>query len=418
MRRLYLQVYLTFVASLVLLVLTAGGLWRFIAGVPALDQTFESVSTVLAEQMPPAEEPPDVQQRTVSRLAARFGTDLALYDSSGKRLAAAGEAVPAPKPGDVAGGLIWGTSGPAYSLSLPDGRWLVVRMAVHRRRAGLVIVAFLGTIATAVALCAWPVVRRLTRRLERLQAAVDSLGAGELHARVRVEGRDEVANLAKSFNKAAARIEELVDAHKMLLANASHELRTPLTRMRLDIELAGVAEARSNNLKQDIGELEALVDEILLASRLDAIQRLDVREPVDILALAAEECARYEACTLEGQSAIVRGDPMLLRRLIRNLLENAKHHGLPPIEVSLVASDKIAQLDVSDHAPVIAVDARERLFSPFQRVGGASRSVGTGLGLALTRQIARRHFGDVVYHPTTGRNCFRVTLPTCDSGSV
>lgn len=414
MKRLYLQVYLTFVASLVLLVVTAGGLWRFIAGVPALDQTFEAVSMVLADQIPPAGTPPDVQQRTISQLAARFGTDLALYNSSGTRIAAAGEAVPAPEPGSNVDGVIWGASGPAYLMSISGKRSLVVRMAVHRRRAGLVIVAFLGTIAMAVALCALPVVRYLTRRLERLQTAVDSLGAGDLHARVKVEGRDEVAELAKSFNRAAARIEELVDAHKMLLANASHELRTPLTRLRLDLELAGFGGTRDTSLKRDIGELEALVDEILLASRLEAIRQLDVREAVDLLALAAEECARYEACSLEGQSALVRGDPTLLRRLIRNLLENAKRHGAPPIEVSLRSGDKTAQLEVSDQASVIALEARERLFLPFQRVPGASSSAGTGLGLALARQIARRHFGDVVYHPIAGRNCFRVTLPTLD----
>ena len=99
------------------------------------------------------------------------------------------------------------------------------------------IVGFLGVIALVVAICAYPLVRRLTRRLERLQAGVESLGAGELSARVKVEGKDEVARLAESFNRAAARIEELVSAHKMLLANTSHELRTPLSRIRLGIEL-------------------------------------------------------------------------------------------------------------------------------------------------------------------------------------
>jgi len=84
-----------------------------------------------------------------------------------------------------------------------------------------------------IAICAYPLVRRLTRRLEHLQAGVESLGAGELSARVKVEGKDEVARLAESFNSAAARIEQLVSAHKMLLANTSHELRTPLARIRL-----------------------------------------------------------------------------------------------------------------------------------------------------------------------------------------
>lgn len=416
MRRLYLQVYLTFVVSLLLVVLTVGAFWRFIAGVPTLDQTFEAVSTVLSQQVAPAEAPPEVQQRTVAQLAARFRTDLSLYGPSGERLAAAGEAMPSPSLGDHAGGLVWGTGGPAYAIRLPDGRWLVVRIAAQRGHAGLAMVTFLGTIALVVALCALPVVRQLTRRLERLRTGADSLGAGDLHARVKVEGRDEVAELAKSFNRAAARIEDLVDAHRMLLANASHELRTPLTRLCLNIELSEADELRRRDMKKDIGELETLVDEILLASRLDAIQHLDIRKPVELLALAAEECARYEACSLQGQSAMVCGDPTLLRRMIRNLLENAQRHGLPPIEVSLRIRDDSAQLDVSDHAPVIDVEQRERLFAPFQRIPGVSRSAGTGLGLALTRQIARRHFGEVVYAPTDGRNCFSVTLPILHAG--
>ena len=83
------------------------------------------------------------------------------------------------------------------------------------------IIAFLGTIALLVAVSAYPLVRGLTRRIERLQAGVEQLGGGDLKARVEVKGRDEVALLAASFNRAAERIEQLVGAHKMLLANAS-----------------------------------------------------------------------------------------------------------------------------------------------------------------------------------------------------
>jgi signal transduction histidine kinase len=84
---------------------------------------------------------------------------------------------------------------------------------------------------------AFPLVRHLTKRLERLQMGVEKLGAGDLTARVPVEGKDEVARLAQSFNRAADQIEQLVGAHKTLLANASHELRTPLARIRLALEL-------------------------------------------------------------------------------------------------------------------------------------------------------------------------------------
>jgi len=287
---------------------------------------------------------------------------------------------------------------------------LVARLPPRQRPSALVLAAFLGAIALVVALGARPVVRRLTGRLERLQRGVESLGAGDLAARVKVEGRDEVARLAESFNQAAARIESLVNAHKMLLANASHELRTPLARIRLGLELVAAHPERKAELEKDIAELDQLVDEILLVSRLDATEQLDVREAIDLAALAAEECARYDDCALEAKPVMVSGDPTLLRRMIRNLIENAKLHGRPPVEVSVAREEDRAALNVLDHGPLIAEDARERLFSTFYRIPGTGSAKGTGLGLALVRQIARRHGGDVSYNAERG-NSFTATLP-------
>jgi signal transduction histidine kinase len=158
---------------------------------------------------------------------------------------------------------------------------------------------------------AFPLVRHLTKRLERLQMGVEKLGAGDLTARVPVEGKDEVARLAQSFNRAADQIEQLVGAHKTLLANASHELRTPLARIRLALELIpeGIDPKRRKGLEQDIAELNHLLDEILLASRLGAIQENTDTEELDLLALAAEECAHYDDVELDGESAVMRRSP-------------------------------------------------------------------------------------------------------------
>ncbi len=410
MRRLYLQVYLTIVASLVLVVLTAGLLWHFIAGFPPFGQQFEVAGEIIAEFVPPVDASPQVQQQAIDRLAQRLGADLALFSRANEPLAAAGR--PLPVPGRIGrnGGWLRTAAGPAVAIPLPDGRRLVARLPSRQRLSALVLAGFLGAIALVVALGARPVVRRLTGRLERLQRGVESLGAGDLRARVKVEGRDEVARLAQSFNQAAARIESLVDAHKMLLANASHELRTPLTRIRLGLELAGTPPERKAQLERDIAELDQLVDEILLVSRLDATEQLDAREDIDLAALAAEECARYDDCCVEGSPVTVRGDPMLLRRMIRNLVENAQLHGKPPIEVTVERRDDRAVLSVLDRGPVIVEDARERLFSTFYRIPGRGGPKSTGLGLALVRQIARQHGGDVIYEPARG-SCFTVTLP-------
>jgi len=272
----------------------------------------------------------------------------------------------------------------------------------------------LTLLAVLIGVAAFPIVRQISRRLERLQRGVESLGAGDLTARVAVEGRDEVARLAASFNRAAGQIEQLVQGHKALLANASHELRTPLARIRLAVELMkGSADAqRKLGLEQDIAELDWLVDEILLASRLDAVTEAVATEEVDLLALAAEECARYDEVQLEGAVINVHGDARLLRRLLRNLLENARRHGAPPTRVRIARDAGAAVVTVWDSGQGVPPSEFENVFQPFYRPKDARNRAGTGLGLALVRQIARHHNGDA--HCAVmedGRSCFVVTLP-------
>jgi signal transduction histidine kinase len=239
-----------------------------------------------------------------------------------------------------------------------------------------------------------------------------------------VEGRDEVAQLAASFNRAASRIEELVSAHRLLLANASHELRTPLSRIRLGIELF---EAKPDpkikaDIARDIAELDELIEEILLASRLDVAAAPLAAEDVDLLALVAEECAHYDGCVLDGELVVLRGDARLLRRLVRNLLDNAQRHGRPPIRVELRRSGPQASLSVIDAGEGIPPSQRDYVFLPFHRLRGTpslpspacggGKGGGTGLGLSLVRQIARLHGGDAI---ATARpdapSCITVRLP-------
>jgi len=418
MRRLYLRVYVAVLASLVAFALVAGFLWRMLGEGGSTGYAFEVAGVLAQNVLPPVDAPAVEQQAALGRLAANLRADVALFAADRSPLASVGGPVPAPGAGRERGGWMrmWGP--PAGVIHLRDGRWLVARIRPEHRPSGASFFLMLGLLAAAVGIGAYPVVRRLTARLERLQAGVESLGAGHLAARVRVEGHDEVAGLAESFNRAAARIEELVSAHKALLANASHELRTPLTRIRMTLELLkdGVEPRRRLDLERDIAELDALIDEILLASRLDAGEAREVDEDVDLLALASEECARYEQATLEGEPAIVRGDPRLLRRMIRNLLENARRHGAPPVDVRVHRAGSTVELTVRDHGPGIPDAAGEDVFRPFRRLGTTEAS-GAGLGLALVRQIARRHGGEARYLGSDGSaSCFAVTLPRVSSG--
>src|SRR6266699_229184 len=396
MRRLYVRIYFALLASLAVFALAAGLLWRAFGDDGPWSQTYEVAATLAQNALPPAGAPRTEQQAALEKLAANLRADVALFAPDRSPLAAVGAPLPAPAADRERGGWIHRWSGPAWAVRLPDGRWLEARASRDHRHAPYGLFRVLALLALAVGVGAYPVVRRLTSRLERLQAGVESLGAGELSARVKVEGSDEVARLAGSFNRAAGRIGELIGAHKALLANASHELRTPLARIRMAVELMreSADPVRKAGLEQDIAELDALIDAILLARRLDDLKELDTDEEVDLLALAAEECARYEGAELDGQPVMVRGDPRLLRRMIRNLLENAKRHGAPPIEVRVSRAENGVQIVVCDRGPGVPEAERERVFEPFYRHTGAREITGAGLGLALVRQIARRHGGE------------------------
>jgi signal transduction histidine kinase len=412
MRHLYFRIYLALLASLAVFVLVAGVLWRTLADAGPASQASELSAALAQNVLPRADAPLALQQAALERLLGGMRADVALYSAARAPLARVGAAVPAPEEGKERSGWIrdWGAP-PAWALRLGDGRWLVARVPHGRGHPALGLLLALALIALAVGVGAYPLARRLTSRLERLQAGVELLGAGKLSARVKVEGADEVAQLAQSFNRAAARIEDLVGAHKTLLANASHELRTPLARIRMAVELIGEAAGRERRvgLEQDVAELDALVDEILLASRLEALGKPETQEEVDLLALAAEECARYEEAMLDGDSAVVRGDPRLLRRMIRNLLENAHRHGAPPVEVRVARARGEVELRVCDAGAGVSEAERERVFESFHRASGARLGTGSGLGLALVRAIARQHGGEA--RCSGAGNCFSVTLP-------
>jgi two-component system, OmpR family, sensor histidine kinase RstB len=421
MRRLYLQFYLTIVAILVIFVVAVGVLWRLSTDESRYEETFAFAGELATSALPPADAPRARQQAALDAMHARLRADLALYAPGGALVAAAGRPMPPvsalpPHSGWLRGG----PSGPTWLLRLDDGRALVVRLARGPFRPGAWLLMALAAIGLAVAIGAYPVARRLTRRLERLKAGVEQLGHGDLAARVRIEGKDEVAALAESFNRSAGRIEDLVRSHRMLLANCSHELRTPLTRIAMALALAGdgLDPRRRAELKADIAELDQLIEEILLASRLDAIRAPERSEDIDLLALAAEEAAR-DGIGVEGEPVFVRGDRMLLRRMIRNLIDNARRHGgdaAPEVRVRREADGR-ASVEVRDRGPGIAERERDRIFEPFYRPAGSAESGrGSGLGLALVRQIARHHGGDVACRAAEGGgSCFTIVLPAVDA---
>jgi len=399
-QRLYLRIWLAVVAALAVMALLVGWIWK---------------------------------EQVEHDRAQRPGREIIVRNADGNVIGqAAGRGVRVPGQGlefqvDTVGG-------ETLSIQLPRPPRPPGRSEPFWAQTPFGFVGLLGLTALAVALGAYPIVRRLTQRLEAVQRGVEQWGAGDLSVRLPEAGEDEVASLAQRFNVAAERVQTLVRSHKALLANASHELRSPLARIRMGLELmpsdgGGVgtgAEGRvRDELARNIAELDQLIDEILLASRLDlADAPMGQMEEVDLVGLAAEECAQVDA-----QLSVVDGGPpflawgsaRLLRRVLRNLLENARRHGRDAqgrvqaieVEVRHAADRASAELVVRDHGPGVPEALRERIFEPFYRLPGASeREGGVGLGLALVRTITQRHGGQVRCEAAPGGGAqFVLTLP-------
>ena len=461
MRSLYLRIYATVVVVLLLFAALSG--WLFQRQIEhergraelVLTDRMSAWAELIQRTLPGADAPPASQAEALRDWSQRLRLPLALDSAGGLRIGASesflrrqaegalGLAVRledgrtlwvmrpmrpggaggrgnrgeggGPRIGRLEGGALGDGPGGPPLLPLVPPAW--------QRGLGLLVV--LGVLFIAVAVGAFPVVRRLTRRLEALKGGVEQFGAGELSHRVAVTGTDEVAAVAASFNVAAARVEALVQSHRSLLANASHELRSPLARMKMAVSmLEGASPEQRERLKREIdtnvGELDALVEEVLLASRLDARSDTSHDERIDLLALAVEEASRVGAA-VEGREVAVRGDERLLRRALRNLLENARRYGGAEIEVRVEAADagRLARVEVCDRGPGVPAAMRERIFEPFFRLPGhAEQAGGVGLGLSLVKQIAERHGGRARCESRGGGgSCFVIELPVFSPSS-
>lgn len=412
---MYLQIYTAVTAAILIVVLCTIALWLWLDDNQRHLSAFATFAEVVEDSLPPADAAPGRQAAAMQKWIDRTHSRFALFSPDGRLLSAPLEPAIPPPAALRAGGYFDDWYGTRFVWQLKDKRALVIHFSSDRARRPWLFMAMLFALASAVAVAAWPVVRHLTARLESLQRSVEQLGQGKLSARVAMEGEDEVGRLADSFNRSARQIEQLVNAQKNMLAYASHELRSPLTRIRMASSLIATEETPAQReLIRSVEELDALVDEILLMSRLETAQALEQpdRQQTDITAMAAEECAR-ENITLNASHIIAAVEPLLLRRLMRNLTENAIKYGAQPVTASLFMVDHLIIFTLCDNGQGIDNDALPRLFEPFFRAEQHRRLVpGNGLGLALVRAIARHHGGDVrAENCPRGGACFTVHIP-------
>lgn len=278
--------------------------------------------------------------------------------------------------------------------------------------------------------------RSIARPLERVARAARAFGEGHSEARTGVRRDDEIGDVARAVDDMADRVTTTLRSERELLANVSHELRTPLARIRVALDLAeeGDAEAAREALGDicsDLAELEQIIDGVLAVARLDlgdprrggGLPSLRADE-VGVAALVEQAVARLRAAQpsrpveleLACGDAMVTGDPVLLRRALDNLLDNAHKYTErrdAPIRVRAQAGERV-ELSVVDTGVGIAPEDRAQLFRPFFRAdrSRARATGGLGLGLALAQRIVAAHGGELDVESELGRGTTaRIVLP-------
>ena len=363
MRRLYLQIYATVVAIVVAVRRAGRAAWWMFGPGRARSAASRAASPNGAGECcrRPSARSRELQA-ALDRLGARLRRAAHAARDTGGALARRARAAGARRS---SGARASHAAAPTAALR-SDGRPLVAALARPTDRlARLRLVA----LAVAVALGAWPLVRRLTRRLERLRARSRPSARRPRGARA-VRGRDEVADLARSFNRAAERIQKLVEAQRRQLAFASHELRSPLARLRVAIEMEARGDALRARAARDVARARRADRRAAREPARGLGRRRRAPELVDLLGLVAEEAARTGA-VVSGEP-VLRGDARLLRRLVRNLLDNARRHaGGTEVRRGSSRARTARAPRVADRGPGVPESERERIFEPFYRPPGA-----------------------------------------------
>lgn len=295
-----------------------------------------------------------------------------------------------------------------------------------------------GAIALALAAAAaiglgWLVAGRLLEPLHRVTATASRIAEAPaadrgLHERIEVDGaRDELRDLAETFNLMLERLDGSFDGQRRFVANASHELRTPLTLTRALLEVALHREGASPEVRQ-LGETllainvrhERLIDGLLLLARSE--RRLTERAYIDLADVVDHVVAmtdpRGTAIAVESAEAATSGDPVLLERLVHNLVENAVRYNLAEggwvRATTRTDTTGAAVLEVENSGPDVAAYEVGALFEPFRRLGADRMATadGAGLGLSIVRAVARAHGGEATAEPRpTGGLKLTITLP-------
>jgi two-component system sensor histidine kinase CpxA len=270
---------------------------------------------------------------------------------------------------------------------------------------------FYGLILFAVALLSWPLATNIGRPLRTLATAVDRFGQGDLTVRIRSGRRDEIGNLAQSFDQMANRIETLLVAERRLLQDVSHELRSPLARLSFAAELARTAPDRDvafDRVRKEISRLSELVATLLEVTRSEgdpATRSRGIFWLDELLRDIVNDCSvetSERACNIalaDSDRVALRGDKELIRRAIENVVRNAVYYSPAEstVEVTLSSDSAHAHICVRDRGLGSPEELLSKIFDPFFRVDDARNGStgGLGLGLSIALRAVRLHNGEI-----------------------
>ncbi|MDQ3758050.1 MAG: ATP-binding protein, partial [Actinomycetota bacterium] len=270
----------------------------------------------------------------------------------------------------------------------------------------------LGVMSVLAVGLGWLMAGRVLQPLHAITGTARRLSEETLHERINLEGPDdELKELADTFDGMLARLDAAFASQRRFVADASHELRTPLSIIRTEVDVAlaepspSVAQLRAmgETVRAATERTERLLDSLLVLARSD--RGVEVRDAVDLASAAAGALSGLDVVRRNLEPAVVQGDPVLLSRLVGNLVENAVRHGGGWVEVSTGVEGAWAVLRVSNDGPDVPPDVVPTLFEPFHRHGAAERTGsgrGVGLGLAIVRSVAGAHGGTVEAVPREG----------------
>ena len=325
-------------------------------------------------------------------------------------------------------------AGPANYIAVPVersgetlGSFVVVNFSKEEREEVAEIVWILAVVSGVVlivgTMLAFFAAGRVLAPLRSLRTAAQSITASDLTRRIQVEGDDELAELARTFNSMLDRLEDAFRSQREFVRDAGHELRTPITIIRGHLELlAAESDDHSETAAIVTAELDRMsrfVDDLLLLAKVERPDFLELRT-VALDSFTRDLLSKTEPLgsrnwVLDGTSErVVVGDPQRLTQAMVNLADNAVKHTVEGAEIGIgsAASGHTARLWVRDTGVGVAPGDRERIFERFQRGRGTQRYEGTGLGLSIVRAIAEAHGGRVELISEQGEGArFEIVIP-------